>query len=78
MMNLLTGLWGKILAVLAIVSAALAAIALLRKGGADAERAKQLEKIMSSQKTSDDIRRRLDRMPDGELERLRQSWTRPR
>lgn len=76
MMNFLTGLGGKLLVLLGIVTAALSAIALLRKSGSDAERAKELEKVAASRRTSDAVREKIDNATPSDLERLRQQWTR--
>lgn len=75
MMTFLSGLWPKILVVLAIVGAALGAIALLRKGGADAEKVKELARIAKSRSEADAIRARVDSASPADLDKLRSKWT---
>ena len=73
MMNFVSGIWSKLLAALAVVGGALAAIALLRKSGKDAERASHLEQVAASRRKADEISARVEAMSGAELERMRRS-----
>lgn len=77
-MNLLAGLWGKLIAIAAIAGAVLMAILKIREGGRDAERAAQARRDADARSAANEADRMVDRAGDGELDELRRKWTRPR
>lgn len=67
----LTGLWGKLLAGLAIAGAVLLAVLKIRQGGRDAERADQLQRNAETQRRITDADAAGPRTPDDVDRRLR-------
>lgn len=77
-MNILTGLWAKLLTALAIAGAVLMAVLKIREGGRDAERAAQARRDAQARSAADEAERMVERAGDGELDELRKRWTRSR
>jgi len=76
LLELGAGLWGKMLAGLAIVGGILLAIGKLKQAGRDAERAGQAERTNELRRQAHEVDRRIDAASDADIDRLRDKWTR--
>ena len=74
----LSGIWMRIWMVGAIVGALLLAVLKIRQGGRDAERAAQARRDAEARADASEADRMVERAGDGELDQLRQKWTRAR
>lgn len=75
------GIWARVVAVAAVVGAVLLAIARIRAGGRDAERAEQIKREAEAMRMANNAERITDAAidrDDSERVRLRNKWTRPR
>lgn len=75
--RLLAPIAGRLVAWGTIAVAVLAALALVRKSGRDAERAERGADTLRDVEKAKDVERKIDRLPDGAAaERLRDKWSR--
>lgn len=76
LLELGAGLWGKLLAGLAIVGGILLAIGKLKQAGRDQERAEQAKRNEEVRRQADEVRSRVDAAGDAELDDGVRKWTR--
>jgi Flp pilus assembly protein TadB len=72
----IAGLWARVVAIAAVVGAVLLAIARIRQGGRDAERAEAVKRDLEAIRMAENAERIVDATDD--LSSLRRKWTRPR
>lgn len=72
------GIWARVVAAAAVVGAVLLAIARIRAGGREAERAEQSKRNEAARRAADEADRMVERAGDGELDELRRKWTQRR
>lgn len=74
----LAPLWGKIVLIAGAVAAVLGALAMVRKGGRDAERADNAVRTVEDIARARGVEESVDALPDRVVsERLRRRWGRP-
>lgn len=71
------GVWGKLLAGLAIAGGILLALSKLKQAGRDAERADQAQRNEEIRRQADEVRDRVDASGSTELDDSVRKWTRP-
>lgn len=74
----LAPLWGKIVLVAGAVAAVLGALAMVRKGGRDAERADVAKRTLEDVARANEVGADVGRMPAADARRrMSERWTRP-
>ena len=63
----LAPLWGKIVLIAGAVAAVLGALAMVRKGGRDAERADVARRTLEDVARANEVREDVDRVPDADV-----------
>ncbi len=77
MLGFLSGIWGKIAAIGAIVLALLVLVGKLMAAGRNQERVAQAKREFEMRRKGDEVERRVDAASDAELDQLRDKWTKP-